>query len=125
MIQVQGPRADGNPPRLAFNNLVAGFTTPLFSLPLGFAEIQLFSVDPNNPGVLSLEDQNGNVLFTLNTSVGIGSMSIGQNEHHAFSGIPRVTGSLYFETPALGGTYQINVTTAAKSVLLFFNDQYN
>jgi hypothetical protein len=125
MLQVHGPRADGNPPRIAFNNLVAGFTTPLFFLPLGFAELQLYSVDPNNPGVLSLEDQSGNVLFTLNTSVGVGADGPNANSGLHFSGVPRATGSLYFETPALGGTYQINVTQAAKSVLIYFNDQYN
>ncbi len=95
-----------SPPRVSFSNLPAGTTTTNFELPAGVGEVQYNPVDPNNAGTLTLTDPN---LFTYTLTTGIG-------------GIPGATGSVFFQT--LGGkTFNINVTAAAQSIVIYFADQ--
>ena len=100
------PRDTSTPARQSFSNLGAGTTTAKFVLPRGLGEMQLFAADPNNPGICTLQDGSGNTIVTVNSAVG---------------DLKGVTGSVYFETP--GGTFQINVTQNASSVLIYFQDQ--
>ena len=105
MIAVGGRANLAAPPRIAFNNLVAGYTTPTFTLPAGMGELQFFPADPNNPGTVTLTDPNSNT-FTLTSGVGA---------------IPGMYGSLYFQT--LGGGFTVATTAAAQSIVIYFADQ--
>lgn len=116
MIVVSPRFPGGSPPRVSFQNLVAGATTANFELPAGSGELQWFPADPNSPGVVTLTVPTDNLgaattssnSYTVTLSSGVGP-------------IPGATGSAYFQT--LGGrTFNINVTTAG-SVTVYFADQ--
>jgi hypothetical protein len=128
MSQVVGDRGNNAFPQLSFGPLIAGATTQLFFLPLGLAEIQFYALDPNNPGILTLQDKSGNTILTLSDSINTRSSIFGASSSgtsasdYSFSGpsLPKFTGSLYFEVDALGKTYQINVSQATANILIYF-----
>lgn len=96
----------GAAPFVAFNNVPAGTTTAKFVLPAGLLEVEVNAVDPNNPGVTSLENGSGTVLATVNTSMGA---------------IPGWSGTIRYAVPPAGGTFQINVTQNVQCVKVYFD----
>lgn len=89
----------------SFGSIPANTTTATFVLPKGAGKLEYHAADPNDPGICTLQDSSANTICSTNTSVG---------------DIPNFTGTAFFET--LGGTFQVNVTKAARGVSIFFSE---
>jgi hypothetical protein len=94
----------------SFSNLPANFTTPNFIMPKGLVEMVVNAVDPNNPGITTLQaitnaGATTTALFTVTTSQG---------------DIPGFTGSGWIVLPPGNNILNITTTAALQSVLLYF-----
>ena len=109
MASAPGTRFSPAPPFVSFNDLGAGATSPNFILPKGAGELQYDTIDPNNPGVVTLQQVVAGVtstVVTLNTGIG---------------DIPGFGGSARFQT--LGGTFNLTTTVLADELTIYFAEQ--
>lgn len=106
MAASPGTRISSSVPYVSFDNFDIG-TTPNFVLPAGVGELQYDAVDPNYPGVLTLQQ-----IYPPGTTITIGTLNTSMGD------IPGYTGSFFFQTA--GGVFNINTTVMLDAAVIYF-----